>query len=802
MKLTIILQRTILVAITLIITACIAAQGHQEINLNFGWKFCAGDVAGAEQKAYNDSEWRTVDVPHDFQIEQPWVKPGADEKADNTDVAANIKSRLSSRGFKEMGIGWYRLHLTPSAELKGKRLLLDFGGIMYVGDVYLNGERIGGTDYGYVGFEIDVTSKLKIGEENIIAVKADTRDPLNSRWYTGGGLFRNVKLIATPSDLYFERHPLYITTKENKYVNISAEFTNRGREKTSLIGLRIISPDGKVVFEDTVRRQRITASRTMEAPLPQVEIPSPLLWSVNHPNLYTAEVELLHENGSLADKTASQFGIRTIEMSPEHGLTLNGEKVLLKGFANHHSLGALGAAAYPSAIEKRIVLMKQFGVNHIRTSHNPYSREFIELCDKHGILVVDELYDKWTRQHTGGRINFDAHWQYEVPEWVKRDRNSASVVMWSLGNELQQDPNQPFNDFGVTMYKLMKTLLNRYDSTRQVTVAMHPRYRNWETDSLPCDLAMVTDVQAYNYRYMYFPGDGKRFPWMKFYQSEASVSAMGPNYFEMDLDKVIGLAYWGAIDYLGESQGWPAKGWAQGVFDLSLQPKPMAYLMKSMFSDEPTIHIGVIDDENSDVVWNDVQVGTGRMTENWNRKPGKVSMYVYTNAERVELFVNGKKVAAKDNPKDAKSRNKLRFNDIDYEKGWIEAVGYKAGKVVARHRIETTSEAVRLKLEPDIQTWKADGTDLMHVRVTAVDKKGRRVWNARQQLTFDVVGDAQIVGVDNGNIVSDELHKTNQRSLFNGTALVILRAGKTAEKVSLNVSSDAFKTASLKLETQ
>ena len=174
--------------------------------------------------------------------------------------------------------------------------------------------------------------------------------------------------------------------------------------------------------------------------------------------------------------------------------------------------------------------------------------------------------------------------------------------MWSLGNELQQDPSMPYNDFGVTMYKLMKTLLQKYDKTRPVTVAMHPRYRNWETDSLPCDLAMETDVQAYNYRYMYFPGDGKRFPWMTFYQSEASVSAMGPNFFEMDNDKVIGLAYWGAIDYLGESNGWPAKGWAQGVFDLSLQPKPMAYLMKSMFSDEPTVHIGVIDDENSNVV--------------------------------------------------------------------------------------------------------------------------------------------------------------------------------------------------------
>ena len=802
MKFKCLLQRAGLLAISIMMASGMYAQGREVVNLDFGWKFHAGDALNAAQTTFNDSGWRTVDVPHDFQIEQPWVKPGADEKADNTDVAANIKSRLSSRGFKEMGIGWYRLHFTPDAALRGRRLLLDFGGIMYTADVYLNGERIGGTDYGYVGFEIDVTGKLKIGEENVIAVKADTREPGNSRWYTGGGLFRDVKLVVTSTDLYFERHPLYITTKDNKYVNISAEFTNRGKQKTSLIGIRILAPDGQEVYADTVKRQRITASRTMEAQLPQVEVASPQLWSVEEPNLYTAEVALLREDGTVADKVASQFGLRTIELSPEFGLKLNGKKALLKGYANHHSLGALGAAAYPRAIEKRLLLMKQFGINHIRTSHNPYSREFIELCDKHGILLVDELYDKWTRQHTGGRTSFESHWQYEVPEWVKRDRNSPSVVMWSLGNELQQDPNQPFNDFGVTMYKLMKTLLQRYDSTRQVTVAMHPRYRNWETDSLPCDLAMITDVQAYNYRYMYFPGDGQRFPWMKFYQSEASVSAMGPNFFEMDRDKVIGLAYWGAIDYLGESQGWPAKGWAQGVFDLSLQPKPMAYLMKSMFAAEPTVHIGVIDDDKSDVIWNDVQVGTTRMSENWNRKPGKVSLNVYTNAERVELFVNGKKVGEKENPAKAQSRNKLRFDNIDYEKGNVEAVAYNGGKVVARHRIETTGEAVKLELTPDVETWKADGNDLMHVRVMAVDKKGRRVWNAQQPLTFEVEGDARVVAVDNGNIVSDELHTGNQRQLFNGSALVILRAGRQAGKVTLKVQSEAFKTATLKLETK
>ena len=223
------------------------------------------------------------------------------------------------------------------------------------------------------------------------------------------------------------------------------------------------------------------------------------MWDTEHPNLYTVEATLYNEKGVAVDRVKERFGIRTIEITPEQGFLLNGKKVLLKGYANHHSLGALGAAAYPRAIEKRIKLMKTYGINHIRTSHNPYSREFIELCDENGILVVDELYDKWTRQHTGGRVPFEALWQKDVPEWIKRDRNSPSVVMWSLGNELQQDANQPYNDFGVTMYKLMRTLVARYDSTRLVTVAMHPRYRNWQTDSLPCDLAMVTDVQAYNY---------------------------------------------------------------------------------------------------------------------------------------------------------------------------------------------------------------------------------------------------------------------------------------------------------------
>ena len=797
------MQRFSLTSFMLLVSMVLFAQnGDRRVdNINFGWLFHEGDIANAQEVNINESDWRKVDLPHDFQIEQPWVAPAPDEKADNTDVAANIKSRLSSRGFKEMGKAWYRYHFTPSEDMKNRRVLIDFGGIMYVGDVYLNGAKVGGTDYGYVGFEVDVTDKLKWGQDNVIAVMADTRDPGNSRWYTGGGLFRDVNVVYTPKDLYFERHPLYITTRDNKYVSIRAEFTNRGRSRETQIKVSVYNPDGQLVNEVTTTKSRNTQSRTMEAQIPEITIAEPQLWDTESPRLYTAKVEILREDGTVADVATDHFGIRTVEITSNQGLLLNGKKVLLKGYANHHTLGALGAAAYPRAIEKRLQLIKEYGMNHIRTSHNPYSREFIELCDKYGILVVDELYDKWTRQHTAGRVPFEYIWQYDVPEWVKRDRNSPSVVLWSLGNELQQDPNQPFNDFGVTAFKLMKTLIQRYDSTRLVTVAMHPRYRNWETDSLPCDLAMITDVQAYNYRYMYFPGDGRRFPWMKFYQSEASVSAMGENYFAMDLDKVIGLAYWGAIDYLGESQGWPTKGWAQGVFDIALEPKPKAYYMKSFFKDdEPVVHIAVIDNKG-DQMWNGIQTGNDGMSDHWNRKAGsKLQMVTYTNADEVELLVNGKSVGTKKNDKsNAKMRNQIRWNDVEYQDGYVEAVARTGGQVVARHRVETTGEAVKLIVVPDNNSWKADGMDLQHVRIYAVDKKGRRVYNAQQELHFSVEGDARIVAVSSGDHNSDELNVTDHRKLYNGSALVILRAGRTASPVTLNVTANEFKPVKTKI---
>ena len=797
------------------------AAVRDTINIDNGWQFHRGDVKNVADLKSSQTSDEIVKLPHDFLIGQDWVAPDASERPDNSDAGSNVRSRLSPRGFKEMGIGWYRYELTPKEEWKGKRILLDFQGIMLVGDVYLNGKRIGGTDYGYLGFDIDLSKLLKWGQVNEITVKADTGQPNNSRWFTGGGLFRDVNLIVTNSQLFFPRHPLFIRTFNNNEVKIQANIVNqqklgKGQNKTTMpVQVRILDADGKVVAEQKSDIDFNAKWRDREYELPSIKLDNAKLWSCDTPYLYTAEVTLYDNEGNIADQIKEPFGVRTIEMNPQKGLLVNGKKVLLKGYANHHTLGALGAAAYPRAIEKRIKLMKEFGFNHIRTSHNPYSEDFLKLCDKYGILVVDELYDKWLQQYAGGRVSWESQWQKDIPEWVKRDRNHPSVIMWSLGNELQQYSNLPFNDWGVTAYKLQKELLHRYDNTRLTTVAMHPRYRNLETDSIPADLAVETEVNSYNYRYMYFPGDMKRYPEKTFYQSEASTAAMGPNFYEMDLNKVLGLAYWGAIDYLGESMGWPVKGWNQGVFDLSLQPKPDAYFVKSMFSDEPTVHIGIIEKAGGNVQWNGINVSAGKLSENWNREAGeKVSLYTYTNGDEVELFLNGKSLGVKKNSEDPKLRARIKWDNIAYAPGTLVAVAKKNGKVVARHQIETTGEAVALKVVPDAETWHADGQDLMHVRVYAVDKKGRRVMSlqdkkAFDQLAFTVKGDANIVAVDNGNIASDELHigktqleKTAQRSLFQGSALVILRAGNKAGKVELNVAGKNLKSKRVVLNTK
>jgi len=796
------MKKILSLLLTTLVSLSVFAQ-REKILFNFDWQF-----------SYDKQNWTDVNLPHDYQIGQPWIAPSADEKAEMNNEAANIKSVLSARAFKKLGKGYYKKTFTPDEAWRNRRVLIDFEGMLLVGDAYLNGKHIGKTDYGYLGFESEITSLLKWGEENVVEVVCDTQNPKSSRWYTGGGLFRDVNLIITPKQFYFTRYPLYITTdlKNGKAaLKVQAEFANQSSAKIDSLTFAYTIKDahGNVVVDTKCKKKYYGRQRVNEYKLDEVEIAKPVLWDLDNPHLYTIEVSVLDANGNAYDKVTDEFGVRTIEYGADYGFKLNGKKVLLKGIANHHTLGALGAAAYPSAIEKRIKTLKEFGINHIRTSHNPYSISLLKLCDKYGILVVDELYDKWLKQFSGDRVEFAEQWQHDIPEFIKRDRNHPSVVMWSMGNELQQEWRMQYADWGVTLFRSMKPVIHRYDNTRPITVAMHPRFRDVDTDSLPAPLVHETDVAAYNYRYMYFPGDGKRFPDMKFYQSEANMQMIGRNYYEMDLNKVVGLAYWGAIDYLGESMGWPKKGWALGFFDISLLPKPTAYFVKSFFEeDKPMVHLSVFQSADN-MQWNGVNSGITNLTEAWNYEAGeKKVLYAFSNADEVELKINGKSIAKQhNNREDAGMRNKFIFKDVAYEQGKAEAVAYNKGKVVATYALETTGEPVALKIETDNADWKADGMDLQHIRVFAVDKKGRRVYAKSGSLSFNVEGNATIEAMSNGDITCNAVNvpasadkKTGDFPMYEGAAMVILRSQRSAnvaekvKNVKLTVALNDGKT--------
>ena len=599
--------------------------------LNFDWKFHYGKAEEPYRMDFDDSNWRRLDIPHDFQLELPW---------DSTARA--------SRGFKRMGEAWYRKHLKVDSAWKGKRILLDFEGIMVYGDVWFNGVKVGGTDYGYLGFEVDITGRINYTGDNVIAVYANTGKAEGSRWYTGGGLFRDVHVLVKDS-VAIARNGMFVTTPSvtdhEAEVNIQVEVEGmRGSSQSVAILAKVFSPEGQQVGEVTCQVPTKRKLPTTEVTLPVVQVTEPQRWSCDSPNLYTVEVSLIKDKQVL-DKVSENFGIRTIEFSPEFGFKLNGEKLLLKGMAGHLDMGSIGIAAHETAIERQFKQLKAFGFNHIRLAHNPYSKAFLKMADKYGILVVDELFDKWGA-FWPARVSFQDLWYKAIPEWVKQDRNHPSVIMWSLGNELQVHEDWTgfqMGDFGVTAYRLLDVLTKRFDPTRKTTVAMFPANANFTrtTDSNflnegPAELSLVTDIASYNYLYPYFDDYWKKHPELIIYQSEATTRELGRAYYGMNLDRVVGLAYWGAIQYWGESHGWPRKGWTYSFFDRALQPFPQAYLVKSMFTDEPLVQIGVVDDTPESIEWNAVQVGGLAMSSHWNREKGsKQNIFTYSNAEEV-----------------------------------------------------------------------------------------------------------------------------------------------------------------------
>ena len=788
-------RRSLLTLMGLLVATVVSVAGErQKVLFNFDWKFKLGETANAESVKLDDSHWRSLDLPHDYQIEMPW-----NEKANR------------SRGFKDMATGWYRKTFDADPAWKGRRVLLDFEGIMLHGDAYLNGQKIGGTDYGYLGFEADVTRLLKYDGKNVLAVHCSTGESKNSRWYTGGGLFRDVNVIVKDS-ISIARHGIYIRTPKvseaEAAVQVQVEVEGIKNKKLPLtIEAVIYAPDGSPVGQTSVSAPQDNKQPTVEVQLPLVKVSNPQLWWCEQPNLYTAEVKLLL-NGESVDCLKERFGIRTIEFSKEFGFKLNGKKIFLQGIANHHDLGAVGAAAHETAISRMMDRIKAFGFNHIRTSHNPYSEAFLRMADEKGLLIVDELYDKWSNTLAwAGRRPWTTIWWENLMEWVKRDRNHPSVILWSLGNELQFQEERcgfPTRDWGITTYDIMNTLVKRLDPTRKTTVAMYPalaggivkhsaEYRI-EENIVPPELAQHTEVSSFNYCWEDYQKYLKKAPNMIIYQSEATTNELSAPFFGMDRDRMVGLAYWGAIEYWGESNIWPKKGWDYSFFRHSLEPNSQAYLIKSIFKpEEPMVHIGIAGKVDT-LWWNDIVVGQTRVTSHWNREVGKkYTVYTYTNGDEVELLVNGKSQGVKKN-NDPKKPNVIIWKGVSYEPGTIKAIARKNGQPYAQHQLETAGKATKLVMEAENTGWKGDGRDLQYVKVYATDAKGRVVPTHEGEVTFLVEGAARLIAVDNGDHSSNDLFDGNRMSLYEGFAMGIVRSNRETGKVKITASCNGLKT--------
>jgi len=791
-------------ALVLPLAAVLNAGAREVIDLNADWRYAEGPLEGATAPDYPDGTpkypwqpivFRAVDLPHDMQFERPW-----DRRAD------------AGRGFKAMAEDVYRRRLFADPAWKGRRVAVDFGGIMSRGEVYLNGDRIASSDYGYLGFEVDVADRLRWGETNLLAVVATTGSVKDSRWYTGGGLYRGVRLVVRDR-VSVARHGVQVTTprvtSESAQVAVKVDvegFTRGTDEMTAHV--RLLAPGGVEVASATAALPKDVRTRLATVAFSPLAVVAPRLWDIDAPALYTAVVTLRDAAGRTRDEVRTRFGIRTVEFGPDFGFRLNGRKVFLQGFCGHHDLGIAGAAAFPRAIERQFRRMKEFGFNAVRCSHNPYSEEFLDLADEIGLLVVDEYADKWRGPAK------DAFFPL-LSEWVTRDRNHPSVVLWSLGNELQHREDWSgfdSGDGGVTTYRIFDTVVKRFDPTRKTTVAMYPsrasgvtwnEAESFRRDPTPPPLAFATDVASFNYIWNDYPAFFRQNPDLVLFQSEASVYQLLEPFWGMDRARTVGLAYWGAVAYWGESQKWPAKGWTYSFFDHDLSPRPTAYLIRSAFlPDEPLVRLSVACGGETHV-WNDMRVGEVTMSENWNFAAGeKVTLVVYTNAEEAELLLNGRSLGVKRNdaPEGA-SRNVLMWKDVVWEAGRVEAVARRGGTEVARHALETAGRAVRLVAEPESARWAADGQDLLYVNLRAVDEAGRVDPTCAARVTAAIDGPASLLGLDDGDHFTDELYEGDSRRMRRGRLLAVLRAGRCAGTVRIGFSAEGLQTAGCEVRT-
>ena len=800
--------------LSLLCNLVVSAQPRQTLNFNSDWKFYLGDDSTAYQPAYNDSKWRTLNLPHDWSIEGEFS-----EKHPTT----------FNQGALPAGIGWYRKTFTLPASSKGKSVSINFDGVYRNSEVWINGHYLGKHPYGYSSFSYDLKDKLydsvsylQFGaEKNVVAVKVDNSLQPNSRWYTGSGIYRNV-WIETKDVVHFQKNDIVLTTPKiiSSYALIEIKtpiiqwlghFSKHNIELVS----KIYDYSGKAVGAFAMKvpmADRLT--------IPQkIKIVNPKLWSVNKPYLYRIVTELKIGN-DVYDEFAITFGIRTFNFDAEKGFFLNNQPLKIKGVCLHHDLGALGAAFNKRAAERQLQILKNMGCNAIRTAHNPPAPEFLDLCDKMGFLVMDEAFDMWKKRKNkfDYNVDFDEWHKRDLEDMIKRDRNHPSVFMWSIGNEIREQ----FDSSGTRIAKELADIVKSLDLTRPVTSAL--------TETIPeknfIYQSGALDVLGFNYKLYDYSELPKRFPGQKLIASETASAlatrgrydqpsdsfriwppdAKSKNYGNPDYtvsaydntfaywgatherswlaikDKpyIAGTFVWSGFDFIGEPvpYNWPARSSYYGIVDLAGFPKDVYYMYQSEWTTRPVLHL----------------------FPHWNWKRGdSVDVWAYyNNADDVELFLNGKSLGKK-----RKTDTSLHvFWRVAYEPGTLKAVSKRNGKVVLTKEIMTAGTPAKLELIADRKMLSANGEDLSFLTVNVLDKDGNLVPNADNLVHFIVEGEGFIAGVDNGNQTNTESFKAPRRKAFNGKCLAIIQTTKTKGTVIITAEAEGLPPQTIQLTSK
>lgn len=765
-------------------------------DLCFGWKFFRGESEGASQATIDDSSWQDVDLPHDWSIEGP--------KEERNPGGQRV-------GFFTTGVGWYRKHFQLSPEDKTKQFFVEFDGVYENSQVWINGHSLGTRPYGYSSFQYDLTRHLKFGENNVLAVRVDNSRQPNSRWYTGSGIYRSVRLTVTDK-LHVAHWGTSVATPQispsQALVHVETLVQNENDNSLACtLVTRIVDPQGNVVVESgTTHELAANGNHRFEQ---QFRVQNPLLWSVDHPHMYSVQT-LVQDNQDNRDDYETPFGIRQIQFDKDRGFVLNGRQVKLKGVCIHHDAGALGAAVPVRAWQRRLEILKSLGCNAIRASHNPPSPELLDLCDRMGFVVIDEAFDKWDAPY-GRAVE---QWRdRDLTDMICRDRNHPSVVMWSVGNELSNQGRPEF----LEQLKHFVELTHKTDPTRPVTCALRPfkpKSRD-ENASQVTKIAKLVDVISCNYQEQWFEDYRKLYPEIIIIASESYpyYRGKGLNYkaFEpvnpwleaAEHGYVVGTFYWTGIDYLGEAvAGWPYHGWNCSLIDTCGWIRPFANLQKSFWTEAPMVHIVVRDDSLDVPAPTKDHWGWPKMDSQWTlpQLDGKeVEIVTFTNCAAVELLVNGRSSGIK---KLADFPDKMMTWTVPYQPGRIEARGLVDGDVAAKHELLTAGKAVQIQLTADRNKLLADGRDLSYVDVEVTDKQGVLVPSAAHEIRFHLQGPAKIVGVDNGDLTSMEPYQAQRRSAFYGRAQAIIQASRKPGVITLRAEAEGLTPAEVVIETE